>query len=187
MRSNFQAAVVLAAFGIATLLVACSRESRTLRQPPPADQTINGFRIYCDPTPGEPSSGAPAGVAQVACLPSPLLVAGAESSLLSAQLCGSAGRTASTATVGPLSAGIAYDLAVTAVDTYENESVLSSVVCQVPSDRAKPPAQTSTACASSRHRQTPPLFVLLSLASFLVARRRTSLSRTRLGFRSYER
>jgi cytochrome c oxidase cbb3-type subunit III len=45
MRSNSQAAVVLAAFGIATLLVACSRESRTLRQPPPADQTINTVQV----------------------------------------------------------------------------------------------------------------------------------------------
>jgi cytochrome c oxidase cbb3-type subunit III len=45
MRSNFQAAVVLAAFGIATLLVACSRESRTLRQPPPGDQTINTVQV----------------------------------------------------------------------------------------------------------------------------------------------
>jgi cytochrome c oxidase cbb3-type subunit 3 len=45
MRSNFQAAVVLAAFGIATLLVACSRESRTLRQSPPADQTINTVQV----------------------------------------------------------------------------------------------------------------------------------------------
>ena len=45
MRSSFQVAVVVAAFGIATLLVACSRENRILRQPPPADQTINTVQV----------------------------------------------------------------------------------------------------------------------------------------------
>ena len=45
MRSNFQVAVVVAALGIATLLVACSRENRILRQPPPADQTINTVQV----------------------------------------------------------------------------------------------------------------------------------------------
>jgi len=45
MRSNFQVALVLSAFGAAALLVACSRENRILRQPPPANQIFNTVQV----------------------------------------------------------------------------------------------------------------------------------------------
>jgi cytochrome c oxidase cbb3-type subunit III len=45
MRSNFQLTLVLGAFGAAAMLVACSRENRILRQPPPANQTINSVQV----------------------------------------------------------------------------------------------------------------------------------------------
>lgn len=45
MRANFQAGLAVAAFAIAGLLVSCSRENRILRQPPPAQQTINTVQV----------------------------------------------------------------------------------------------------------------------------------------------
>ena len=45
MRSKIQVGLVIGAFGAAALLASCSRESRILRQPPPANQTINTVQV----------------------------------------------------------------------------------------------------------------------------------------------
>lgn len=45
MRSNLQVGLVWAAFVIAALLVSCSRETRVLRQPPPANETFNTVQV----------------------------------------------------------------------------------------------------------------------------------------------
>ena len=45
MRSQVQVALVVSAFGAAVLLASCSRETRILRQPPPANQTINTVQV----------------------------------------------------------------------------------------------------------------------------------------------
>ena len=105
-----------------------------------------------------------------------MLVAGTDGSLVSAQHCGSASKSASSALVGGLSAGVSYNVALTAVDSYENESVLSPVVCQVPvvRDPNEPnqhDEQKSSACAFSRRGQTLPLLAVLILAGLLAARR----------------
>lgn len=45
MRSNVQAGIVFTAFAAVAMLGSCSRENRILRQPPPANQTINSVQV----------------------------------------------------------------------------------------------------------------------------------------------
>ncbi|MET0794285.1 MAG: hypothetical protein ABW061_22370 [Polyangiaceae bacterium] len=137
-----------------------------------ADTTIQGFTSYCDPAPVSGAAPVASGTSAV-CTASTLLTPGAEASpALLAQFCGAAGQPTSRITTGPLLAGVAYNLAVTATDSYWNQSVLSTLVCGVP-DRLdqQTPEQRSAACAFSRRQQPLPLLSALSAISLLAARR----------------
>ncbi len=136
-----------------------------------ADTTLNGFEAYCDPAPGSSHEGAPGAADPGTCQPSAVLAAGTEVEDLAAHRCGAAARTASTATIGSLTAGVSYNVGLAAWDSYGNESLLSPVVCQVPSEKLEQ-NMTSSACAFSRRGSTLPLLVVSSLAGLLAARRR---------------
>ena len=137
-----------------------------------SDSTIVGFRVYCDPAPGGSHAVQPSATDPGVCPPSTVLVEGTDSSLVSAQRCGSADKAATYATTDSLTGGVAYAVAVTAVDDYENESVLSPVACEVPS----PKQRRVAACAFSQRGELLPMLVFLSMAGLLAARRRGAFS-----------
>lgn len=131
---------------------------------PLADQTLDGFEIFCDPGLEGSHEGSKATADPGTCRPSALLVAGADSSLLGAQRCGSTNKNASSASVGPLTAGVAYNVAVAAIDQFQNEGALSPVACGVPVAKQV----ESSACAFSPRTGREPLFgSLLTLGSLL--------------------
>ena len=148
------------------------------------DNTINGYNFYCDPAPGKDAAAdagvlPPDGGADIpACVGSTKLVPGAHPN--SDYLCGSAGKSSKRGNATGLVNGVAYNVAIATVDSYQNTGVLSKTVCEVPQPVTGFFEAYSDAggkggggfCSFSAHREPMPLLAILSLATCLVLRRR---------------
>lgn len=137
-----------------------------------SDQTINGFQLYCEPSPGgtgDSDAGPPA------CAPSARLVAGASTDDIQDLLCGNAGKADSEGQIGGLTNNLPYNVAVAATDTYDNISVLSPIACAAPLASAPGKSdseQTSKACSFALGRPSFPLLPSIALGLCLLRRRR---------------
>jgi hypothetical protein len=141
----------------------------------PDDQTINGYQFYCEPE-ADTADDSDAGPA-VCTTPHGRLVAGASTDDIQDLLCGSADRTATRGTIDGLTNNQPYDVAVAAIDSYDNVSVLSSVACAPPlavvPGQAEPGSeQTSTACSFAPGHPSFPLLPSVALGLCLLRRRR---------------
>ncbi|MEO8901486.1 MAG: hypothetical protein ABI488_07180 [Polyangiaceae bacterium] len=106
----------------------------------PSDQTGNGFYVYCDPPSGS-DAAADAGLLDdagrgttLACGQpmSSVLVAGNDVPTDPKYRCGTGQKTSQTASATGLVNNVAYNVAVAAVDIYENVGPLSPLDCKVP-------------------------------------------------------
>jgi len=95
-------------------------------------------------------------------------------------LCGTTSRQATSGQVQGLSNGVSYNLAVAAVDSYDNVGVLSPVACQAPAaspstETASPSdvmPQTAKACSLGPGRPSLPLVPIIGISLCLLRRRR---------------
>ena len=157
----------------------------------PADQTGNGYYLYCDPPPGSAAAldagllepDASAGMTLSCGVPnSQVLVPGMAAPTDGAYRCGSAAKSSETANATGLVNGVAYNVAVAAYDLYENVGPLSSLTCEVPQPvtgffkayRDAGGEGGGGFCSFSRHREPLTLIAVLGFASYLVLRRRRS-------------
>jgi hypothetical protein len=104
---------------------------------PAPDPDVAGYRVYCDPAPGQPSpgvgrgDGSDGGSSDPPCISAVLLASAFPPS--DANLCGMVESPSATeATLSGLSDGQRYAVAVAAYDTAGNVGVLSNVVCGTP-------------------------------------------------------
>ena len=156
----------------------------------PGDTTGNGFNIYCDPPPGSAAASdagllGDAGIGTALTCDTPMsnvLVAGNDPPTDSRYRCGSGQKTSQTANATSLVDGVPYNIAVAAVDIYENTGPLSTLKCQVPQPvtgfykayRDAGGTGGGGFCSFSMNRKPLILLVVLGLASGLVWRRRRS-------------
>jgi hypothetical protein len=139
-----------------------------------ADVTSNGYQLYCEPKAGG-TGDSDSGL--LACAPSARLVAGASTDDLQDLLCGTTGKADTEGQIGGLTNNVPYNVAVAAIDIYDNVSVLSPVACEAP--RATVPGhtesgqeQTSKACSFALGRPSFPLLPSVALGLCLLRRRR---------------
>jgi hypothetical protein len=158
---------------------------------PPSDQTGNGFYLFCDPPPSrdaavdagllDPDAGS--GNTYTCGAPtSQVLVPGKDApSRDSVYRCGSvSSKSAQSANATNLVNGVAYNVAVAAVDTYDNTGPLSDLACEVPQPvtgffkgyRDAGGEGGGGFCSFSRHGEPLTLIGVLGFASYLVFRRR---------------
>ena len=145
----------------------------------PNDPTLNAYQFFCDPS-AEVGS-ADAGTADPVCGASTVLVAGGSANAVPDLKCGSASKATTNGSATGLTNGISYNIAMVAVDIYDNVSEISNVVCQAPQQAAASapasPDASSSACSvvggigacDSRW----PALAVLSLATCLLRRRRS--------------
>jgi hypothetical protein len=154
----------------------------------PVDQIINGYQFYCDPPPGAQSVADAGASAAAACdgSPSSVLLPGS-TAVDGAYVCGSASKDATSATIADLVNQVPYNVAVAAIDPFQNVGPLSPVTCGVPmapgkDDRDVKACSFSPHCAYRRVALAPlELALTLTLTLTLVgcrrARRRTRARR----------
>lgn len=135
------------------------------------DETINGFQLYCEPNAGG-AGDSDAGT--LSCSPSARLVAGASTDAIQDLRCGTAGKADTAGQIAGLTNNLSYNVAVAAIDTYENVGVLSPVACAAP--LATVPGagneQTSKACSFALGRPSFPFLPSIALGLCLLRRRR---------------
>ncbi len=100
----------------------------------PSDVTVNGYQLFCDASldTGMNDAGAADAGAAPSCEAPGAFRAGGSAETVKAFACGSASRESSNGTATGLINGVSYNVAVAALDTYDNQSVLSNVECQTP-------------------------------------------------------
>jgi hypothetical protein len=152
------------------------------------DTTRNGFNIYCDPPPGS-DAAVDAGLVgdggvgtQTVCpaITSNVLVQGNDPPTDSMYKCGSASATAQTANAKGLIDGVPYNVAIAAIDTYDNTGPLSSIHCQVPQPvtgfykayRDSGGTAGGGFCSFSTKREPLMLLAVFGVAAGLLFRRR---------------
>jgi len=156
----------------------------------PADQTGNGYYIYCDPPPGSAAAAdagllGDGGIGTALTCPQPsseVLVAGNDPPTGTKYRCGSGQKTSQTANATGLINNVPYNVAVAAVDIYENVGPLSQLACEVPQPitgfyKAYRDAGGTAGggfCSFSTKREPLILIALFGLAFGLVLRRRRS-------------
>jgi hypothetical protein len=155
----------------------------------PADTTGNGYNIYCDPPPGGAAAAdaglvEDGGVGTATMCPVPLiskvLAAGNDAPTDSRYQCGSGQKTSETANATSLVDGVPYNVAVAAIDIYDNVGPLSTLACQVPQPvtgffkayRDAGGTGGGGFCSFSTKREPVIFLALLGLASVFVFRRR---------------
>ena len=146
----------------------------------PADQTSNGYQLYCEPKAGgtgDSDAGPPT------CAPSARLVVGASTDDIQDLLCGTAGKADTEGQIGGLTNNLPYNVAVAAIDTYDNVSTLSQIACAaplatVPGQTDSGGEQTSKACSFALGRPSFPLLPSVALGLCLLRRRRRRPSQT---------
>jgi hypothetical protein len=153
------------------------------------DTTRNGFNIYCDPAPGSAVAAdaglvGDGGVGTATTCPEPLisdvLVAGNDPPADSKYRCGGGQATSQAANATNLVDGVPYNVAVAAIDSYENTGPLSTLACQVPQPitgfyKAYRDAGGTAGggfCSFSTKREPVIFLAVLGLASGLLFRRR---------------
>ncbi|MEO7033762.1 MAG: hypothetical protein ABI548_07760 [Polyangiaceae bacterium] len=156
----------------------------------PVDTTGNGFNLYCDPPPGTQAAedaglvdDAGVGTATTCGAPvSDVLVQGNDPPTDSKYLCGGGQHSSTKANATGLVNNVPYNVAVAAVDTYENVGPLSSLSCAVPQPisgfyKAYQDAGGTAGggfCSFSTKREPFILLAIFGLATGLVLRRRRS-------------
>ena len=136
----------------------------------PADTTIADYALFCDPAPG--TSDAPV-ANDGTCTASSALMAGDAAD--EQAFCGATSSTLSLSSTR-LSPGVAYHVAVAAIDAYGNSSALSPVACGVPTARV----DRTRGCAFSAARSTPPLAAAWTALSLLLLCRRRAADPRRI-------
>lgn len=150
-----------------------------------ADQYINGYQLYCDPSPGR-SGALEAGVLPeegstvlpTECPPSTVLFKGTRPA--DKYKCGTADKASNRGIARDLVNNVAYNVAVATMDTYLNVGVISETACAIPQPvtgffeayRDAGGEGGGGFCSFSRHGQPLILISLLGTALGLVLRRR---------------
>jgi hypothetical protein len=155
---------------------------------PTVDQTINGYNIYCDPPHGSAAAIDAGLIAPDASAGTELACSDPESDVLKqgglapdgSYLCGTAQKTSTGGNATSLVDGVQYNIAVAAIDTFENTGPLSVLGCGVPQPvtgffkayRDAGGQGGGSYCSFSMKRDPVILLAVLGLASCLVLRRR---------------